>query len=65
MWTEVYVKGQWLGLDATLGQGSIGPGHLKITDHSWHEIRDFKPLLPVSGFLMAKPKIEIKSATKE
>ena len=65
MWTEVYIKGQWLGLDATLGRGSIGPGHLKITDHSWYETRDFKPLLPVTGFLIAKPTIEIKSATRE
>lgn len=65
MWTEVYVKGQWLGLDAMLGQGGVGPGHLKITDHSWHEIRDFKPLLPVTGFILAKPTIEIKAATKE
>jgi len=65
MWTEVYIKGQWLGLDSTLGQGGIGPGHLKISDHSWHETRDFKPLLPVTGFIMAKPAIEIKAATRE
>src|SRR5258708_26433563 len=24
MWTEVWVKGQWLAIDATLGQGSVG-----------------------------------------
>jgi len=65
MWTEVYIKGQWLGLDATLGRGSVGPGHIKITDHSWYEIEDFKPLLPVTGFLLAKPVIEIKTATRE
>jgi transglutaminase-like putative cysteine protease len=63
MWTEVYAKGQWLGLDAT--RGAVGPGHIKITDHSWHNVEDFKPLLPVTGFILAKPKIEIKSATKE
>jgi len=65
MWTEVYVKGQWLGLDSTLGQGGIGPGHLKISDCSWHDERGFKPLLPVTGFIIAKPKIEIKSAVRE
>lgn len=65
MWTEVYVKGQWLGLDATLGRGSIGPAHLKITDHSWHEMTSVKPLLPVTGFIIAKPTVEIISATKE
>ena len=65
MWTEVYIKGQWLGLDATLGRGSIGPGHIKITDHSWHDVLDFKPLLPVFGFFSAKPTIEIKGAFLE
>jgi hypothetical protein len=65
MWTEVYIKGQWLAIDATLGKGSVGPGHIKITDHSWHETRDFKPLLPVTGFIMAKPTVEILSATRE
>jgi len=60
MWTEVYIKGQWLGLDATIGQGSIGPGHIKITDHSWHKVLDLKPLLPVMAFLTAKPSFEIK-----
>lgn len=59
MWTEVFVNGQWLGLDATLGQGSIGPGHIKITDHSWADVISFTPLLPVKGFIMANPTIEV------
>lgn len=59
MWTEVFVDGQWLGLDATLGQGSIGPGHIKITDHSWDGVISFTPLLPVKGFIMANPTIEV------
>ena len=59
MWTEVNVNGQWLGLDATLGQGSIGPGHIKITDHSWAGVKSFTPLLPVQGFLLAKPTVEV------
>ena len=59
MWTEVFVKGQWLALDATLGQGSIGAGHIKINDHSWDGVMSLTPLLPVQGFLMAKPKIEV------
>jgi predicted transglutaminase-like cysteine proteinase len=64
MWTEVFVQGQWLALDATLGQGSIGPGHLKITDHHWSEIRGFDPLLPVMGFLLAKPTVDITSVRR-
>lgn len=59
MWFEVYVDGQWLALDATLGQGSIGPGHVKITDHSWHNERSFAPLLPVLRVLMGKPTITV------
>jgi hypothetical protein len=47
MWTEVWIRGQWLPLDATLGQGYVGACHLKITDHSWHDRRDLTPLLPV------------------
>ena len=47
MWTEVWVQGQWLSLDATLGRGYVGATHLKITDHSWHDTRTVTPLLPV------------------
>jgi transglutaminase-like putative cysteine protease len=59
MWTEVFVEGQWMGIDATIGRGHVGPGHLKITDHSWAGVRGFDPLLPVTGFMLANPKIEI------
>jgi hypothetical protein len=59
MWTEVYVRGAWVALDATLGQGSVGPGHLKISDHSWHEMRAMTPLLPLMRVLLGRPKIEI------
>jgi transglutaminase-like putative cysteine protease len=58
MWTEVWVKGQWLGIDATLGQGSVGPGHLKISDHSWADTLTLVPLLPVTR-VMGKLKVEV------
>jgi transglutaminase-like putative cysteine protease len=58
MWTEVWVKGQWLGIDATLGQGSVGPGHLKISDHSWADTQTLAPLLPVTR-VMGKLKVEV------
>ena len=47
MWTEVWVNGRWLGIDATLGQGSVGAGHLKIADTSWNDVQTLAPLLPV------------------
>jgi predicted transglutaminase-like cysteine proteinase len=59
MWTEVYVQGQWLALDATLGKGSVGAGHIKITDHSWYDTRSLAPLLPVMRVMLGKPAIEV------
>ena len=60
MWTEVWVRGQWFGVDATLGQGSVGAGHLKITDHSWRDIQTLAPLLPVTRVL-GKIQVEVVS----
>src|SRR6185437_14400637 len=51
MWTEVWIDGQWLGLDATLGQGGVSAAHVKITDHSWHEMQSLTPLLPANRIL--------------
>lgn len=59
MWTEVFVRGEWLGLDATLGHGSVGPAHVKITDHSWKDVRSMVPLLPVMRVMIAKPKMDV------
>jgi predicted transglutaminase-like cysteine proteinase len=59
MWYEVYADGQWLPLDATLGYGGIGPGHIKITDHNWYEEKSFAPLLPVLRTTCARPTIEV------
>ncbi len=58
MWTEVWIEGQWLGIDATLGQGGVGPGHLKISDHSWADTQTLAPLLPVTR-VMGKLKVEV------
>ncbi len=57
MWTEVFVNGEWMGLDAT--RGAVGAGHIKITDHSWAGVISLTPLLPVQGFLMAHPTIDV------
>jgi Transglutaminase-like superfamily len=58
MWTEVWIDGHWLGLDATLGQGRIGAGHVKITHHSWHDTKSLTPFLPVTRVL-GKLAIEV------
>jgi hypothetical protein len=59
MWFEVYADKQWLPLDATLGLGGVGPGHLKIAEHSWHDEKTFAPLLPVLRVLSAKPAVTV------
>jgi hypothetical protein len=61
MWTEVWVRGQWLAIDGTLGQGSIGAAHIKIADHSWQGVDSLKPFLPVHRVL-GKLSIEVVSA---
>jgi hypothetical protein len=57
MWTEVWVKGQWIPIDAILGQGYVGAAHLKILDHSWYDTRNLTPLLP---FLRVVGKLGIE-----
>jgi hypothetical protein len=58
MWTEVWIDGQWLGLDATLGQGGVSAAHIKINDHSWHDTPSLTPLLP-AGRVIGKLTITL------
>lgn len=60
MWTEVFIDGRWLGLDGTLGLGGVGADHVKVADHSWHDVESLTPLLPVSRIL-GKTNIEVIS----
>ena len=59
MWTEVWVRGDWVPIDATLGRGSIGAAHLKISDHSWHDTQSLKPLLPVMRVMLGKVSVDV------
>ena len=63
MWTEVWVEGQWLALDAVMGQGSVGAAHVKIADHSWYDTQSLTPMLPVSRVL-GKIQIEVVSVNE-
>lgn len=58
MWTEVFIDGQWIGLDGTLGKGGISPGHIKVGDQSWHQEDSLAPLIPVQK-LIGKVQAEI------
>ena len=62
MWTEVWVQGQWLAIDATRGEGSIDAVHVKIADQSWYDTHSLTPLLAVARVL-DKLNIEVVSAT--
>jgi hypothetical protein len=56
MWAEVCVEGRWLGLDACLGP--VGVGHVKVSDHSWHDTHSLTPLLPLQRVL-GKASVEV------
>jgi hypothetical protein len=60
MWTEVWVRGQWMPIDATLGRGFVGATHLKVLDSSWHDVQSFTPLLPLLR-VVGKASIEVVS----
>lgn len=58
MWDEVYVDGNWIPLDATLGQGGIGAAHLRITDSNLQGASPNAAFLPVTE-VIGQLKIEI------
>jgi transglutaminase-like putative cysteine protease len=55
MWTEVYVGGRWIGLDATLGKGGLGGGHLQIA-HS--------TLAGVTAYNFVYPMLQVLNGLK-
>jgi len=59
MWTEVFVYGQWIGLDATLGLGGIGGAHLKLAHHSLADASAFTCFLPVMQ-VIGRLEIEVE-----
>ncbi len=63
MWTEAFLAGEWIPLDATMGRGGIGAAHLKMADSALDEDSP----LPVTTFLplynaLGKLKIEVVKA---
>lgn len=62
MWTEVFVRGVWIPLDATLGNGGISADHIKFADSSFSDDGDIPPVgcfVPMVGAL-GKMKIEVR-----
>lgn len=65
MWTEAWLDGKWIALDATLGKGGIGPGHIKLADSS---LADDGPA-PVTSFvplmnMLSNVKIDLVSSDR-
>jgi hypothetical protein len=58
MWTEVFVGGDWYALDGTIGQGSIGAGHIKIADGSLRGVDANSTFLPIFK-VIGKLKINV------
>ncbi|MCP4189604.1 MAG: transglutaminase domain-containing protein [Planctomycetaceae bacterium] len=47
MWNEVWVRDQWIPIDATLGRGGIAADHLVLATSSFDAQQSFASFLPV------------------
>lgn len=48
MWTEMYLQGRWIGMDATLAQGGIGAAHLELVHSNLAGASPLSCFLPVA-----------------
>lgn len=62
MWTEVYVDGHWLPLDATLDGDSMGPGHLKLGHSS---LRDSGAMLSFVRVMQVVGRLSVALESQE
>ena len=58
MWTELWIDDRWIGMDATLGRGGLGAGHIKISHTSLAGPGAYSSLLPVLK-LLGQMKVEV------
>jgi hypothetical protein len=61
MWTEVFIEGdgRWIAIDATLAQGGIGAGHLKLAHSNLKGVSPYSSFLPVVQ-VMGQLQVEVK-----
>lgn len=48
-WTEAYIGGKWIGLDATSGAGGFGPGHIALAIGNGEPV-DFFGMVSTLGY---------------
>jgi hypothetical protein len=61
MWTEVYLHGRWVPLDATVGRGGTSAAYLKLNDSSLEGASAFSSFLSVAQVL-GQLKVSVVSA---
>jgi len=61
MWTEMFLEGRWIPMDATLAQGGIGAAHLKLVASNLAGASALSCFLPVAQ-VAGRLKIEILDA---
>jgi len=64
MWTEVYLNGRWIPLDATLGAGGIGAAHIKLSETSMADEAP-APVMSLLPLVTALSKIKIEVVSVE
>ncbi len=62
MWTEVFVDGRWIPLDATLGRGVTSAAYLKLNDSSLEGASAYSSFLSVAQVL-GQLKVSVVSAS--
>lgn len=62
LWNEAYIGNRWIPLDAVMGKGGIGPGHIKVMDTSLPDQNPYVALLPVLQVLGDLKITSVKAA---
>lgn len=60
LWTEAFIAGRWIPLDATVGRGGTSAAYLKLADSNLHGVDSYAAFLPVFP-LLGKLQIEVSS----
>ena len=58
MWNEVWIRDRWIPLDATLGRGGIGAGHLKLAVSNLDGSTAYSAFVPVFQ-VMGRLQLEV------